>query len=354
MYGSAPSAKCRFLGMGNPLLDISAPVSDDFIKQYDIKMASACLAEDKHKPMYGEMSAMPEVVYTAGGATMNTVRVVQWASGKPAGHTAYIGCIGKDDFGRKLQECVQGAGVSPCFSVDAETPTGTCAVCLKDKERALVANLEAANKYPVEHFDKEGEQYAMQSQVIYSSGFFLTVCPAAMVKAAEIAQKAGGIYSINLAAEFIVQVFKDPLAKLMPMCDFVFGNETEAKAYAGANGLKDDSPAGVAKHIATLPFTKPGHRVCVITSGSEKTVLARGDGLYLEVPVVKLSKDAIVDVNSAGDAFVGGFFVALMDGKDFISCVEMGHKCSRYIIQQSGCVLQGASSNLVDLDVLLR
>lgn len=33
--------------------------------------------------------------------------------------------------------------------VDEATPTGTCAVCIVDKERSLVANLAAANNFKV-------------------------------------------------------------------------------------------------------------------------------------------------------------------------------------------------------------
>ncbi|KAK1562478.1 hypothetical protein Q3G72_012615 [Acer saccharum] len=39
------------LGMGNPLLDISAVVDDDFLRNYDIKLNNAILAEDKHIPI---------------------------------------------------------------------------------------------------------------------------------------------------------------------------------------------------------------------------------------------------------------------------------------------------------------
>ncbi len=35
------------------------------------------------------------------------------------------------------------------YMVDKETPTGTCATCIMDGERSLVANLAAANNYKV-------------------------------------------------------------------------------------------------------------------------------------------------------------------------------------------------------------
>jgi hypothetical protein len=39
------------LGMGNPLLDISAVVKNDFLAKYGLKANDAILATDQHKPM---------------------------------------------------------------------------------------------------------------------------------------------------------------------------------------------------------------------------------------------------------------------------------------------------------------
>ncbi|KAF2543559.1 hypothetical protein F2Q68_00033019 [Brassica cretica] len=55
------------LGMGNPLLDVSAVVDQEFLNKYDIKLNNAILAEDKHLPMYDEMSEKFTVEYIAGG-----------------------------------------------------------------------------------------------------------------------------------------------------------------------------------------------------------------------------------------------------------------------------------------------
>ena len=59
--------------------------------------------------------------------------------------------------------------------VDEATPTGTCAACVLDSERSLVANLAAANNYKVAHL-KQPENWAAveAARVIYSAGFFIT------------------------------------------------------------------------------------------------------------------------------------------------------------------------------------
>jgi adenosine kinase len=63
------------MGMGNPLLDISANVGQDVLDKYDVKLDSAILAEDKHQPLYTELVEKYSPQYIAGGATQNSIRV---------------------------------------------------------------------------------------------------------------------------------------------------------------------------------------------------------------------------------------------------------------------------------------
>jgi adenosine kinase len=65
------------VGLGNPLLDISANVEEDFLAKYELKPNNAILAEEKHKPMIDEMVQKYKVDYIPGGATQNTLRVAQ-------------------------------------------------------------------------------------------------------------------------------------------------------------------------------------------------------------------------------------------------------------------------------------
>lgn len=86
-------------------------------------MNDAILAAEEHVPMYKEMIESFEVEYIAGGATQNTIRVCQWMSGQ-AGSTAYIGCVGNDDFGSKLQTSAENDGVQVAYLKDETIPTG--------------------------------------------------------------------------------------------------------------------------------------------------------------------------------------------------------------------------------------
>jgi len=330
------------LGMGNPLLDISSEVKQDFIDKYEVKLGDACLCSDKHKGMYAELSAMESVQYIAGGATLNAIRVAQWVLGEE-GRTGYIGAIGNDVFGTLMKEQCKKDGVMTEFMVNPDVPTGACAVAIYEKERGLVANLAAANTYKKEHLVQH-EKLCARARIIYSAGFFLTVCPDAMIMAAECTRNTNGVYCLNLAAPFIITAFKDPLAKVIEVADYVFSNEDEAKAYGETQNMSDTSPSAVAKYLAQVPSKKQS-RTAIVTQGSQRTIVARSDGFYMEVPVARIDPSKIIDLNAAGDSFVGGFLASLARGDNLEECVLSGHKAARYIIQRSGCTLEGTSAS---------
>mmetsp|Transcript_8829 Transcript_8829/g.19993 ORF Transcript_8829/g.19993 Transcript_8829/m.19993 type:complete len:342 (-) Transcript_8829:76-1101(-) len=329
----------EILGMGNPLLDISAHVGQEVFDKYKLKPGNAILAEAEHLPIYEELKAKPDVQYIAGGATLNSIRVAQWMLGEP-GKTAYMGCIGDDEFGKKLQDGAKADGVDARFLVDKATATGKCAVTILNKERALTTDLSAANNYKVDHL-KEAEQTKVLegAKVVYSAGFFITVSPPSMELASDTMLAKGGIYCLNLSAPFICEVppFRATIEKLLPKVDYLFGNETEARAYAAAVGWDSDSVEFIATRLSLAPRAegKP-YRKVVITQGSDSTVVAI-NGITTLYPVNKIEEDKIIDSNGAGDAFVGGFLAALIKGKDMESCCKAGAYSAGVIIQHSGC-----------------
>ena len=328
----------RIMGFGNPLLDISAVVKQDVLDKWGVKLADAILAEDKHKPLYAELAKTHPVEYIAGGATQNSIRVAQWMS-QAAGCTAFVGCIGQDAFGTQLETAARADGVNVQYMKQAAVETGTCAVLVKDGERALCANLAAANEYKKTHFDTpEIQALVKATKIIYSAGFFITVSPDTIMGFGEMMSKEGKTLCMNLSAPFIVQVppFRTALDAAMQYVDVLFGNESEAAAYGEGAGCGTDV-ATVALHIAGMPKasgTRP--RVVVFTQGKDPTLVACG-GVIHSYPVPLLPKEQLVDTNGAGDAFVGGFLAKLACGCDLESCVTAGNYAARQIIQVSGC-----------------
>jgi len=322
------------LGMGNPLLDISAVVDQDFLNKYEIKSNDAILAGEKHLPMYDELAAKSNVEYIAGGATQNSIRVAQWMLQSP-GATSYMGCIGKDKFGEEMKKNAKNAGVNAHY-YEVDIPTGTCAVCVVGGDRSLVANLSAANNYKADHL-KEPENWALveKAKYIYIAGFFLTVSPESIMLVAEHAAKNNKCFLMNLSAPFICEFYSKPQDEALKYADYIFGNETEARTYAKVHGWETENVEEIALKLAALP-KESGKRTVVITQGADPVVVAQ-DGKVTTYPVILLPKEKLIDTNGAGDAFVGGFLSQLVQEKSVEECVRAGCYAANVIIQRSGC-----------------
>lgn len=254
--------------------------------------------------------------------------------------TAYMGCIGNDDFGKQLQESCKKDGVQAMYMVHDKVPTGKCAVTILDKERSLTTELSAANEYKADHLRQPAQMKVLEgAKVVYSAGFFITVSPESMDIASEKVLEKGAVYCLNLSAPFIVQVppFRAQLEKLLPAVDYLFGNETEAQAYAEAVGWETTDVEFIATRLSLVPM-KGGKlpRKVVITQGCDPTIVAIR-GVVTKYPVIALPKEKLVDTNGAGDAFVGGFLAGLVKGKDMEGCCKAGAYSASVIIQHSGC-----------------
>jgi len=326
------------LGMGNPLLDISAPVDEKLLNKYDLKANDAILAEEKHIPIYQELIDKFDFDYLPGGATQNTMRVAQWFLENNC--TSYMGCIGKDEFGKTLTKIMTDARVNVNYLCKPDVPTGTCAVCITGKHRSLVANLGAANHYSKDHVDQpENWSLVEKARFGYIAGFFLTVSPETIVAVGKHFAENDKTFMMNLSAPFLCQFFKDPMMKAMPYVDILFGNETEMGIFAEQHNFETKDLKEIAKKVAALPKENEKHpRMVVVTHGKEPTIVVQ-NGEVKEYPVIVIKEEDIIDTNGAGDAFVGGFISQLVQGKEVDHCVRCGHWAANYIIQQSGVVL---------------
>ncbi|XP_056387237.1 adenosine kinase isoform X1 [Hyla sarda] len=326
-------------GMGNPLLDICAVVDKDFLDKYGLKANDQILAEDKHKELFEELVKRFNVDYHAGGSTQNSVKVAQWMIQKPYKVATFFGCIGKDKFGEILKKKTEEAHVDARYYEQSEQPTGTCAACITGDNRSLVANLAAANCYDkAKHLDlKENWQLVEKAKVYYIAGFFLTVSPEAILKVATQSSENNKIFCMNLSAPFISQFFKEPLMKAMPYVDILFGNETEAAAFAKEQGFETDDIKEIAKKAQALPKVNTKRpRIVVFTQGHEETIMATADKV-LSFPVLEIDQSKIVDTNGAGDAFVGGFLSQLVSDKPMEECIRAGHYSANVVIRRAGC-----------------
>jgi len=337
------SGNALLVGIGNPLLDISTEVSADIYTKYDLKPGNAIMAEPKHLPLYEELKKNHKVDYIAGGACQNSMRACQWMSSTP-GLVHYIGCVGNDDNAKHLTESTAEYGLTTHYLVDSEKPTGTCAVCVHNKERSLVANLGAAEAYKMSHFQSaEIQALVNKAQFFYPEGFFLTHSTPVVVELGKHAAQHNKVFTINLCAPFLIDFFFDNLSQVLPFADVVFCNDDEAATLGKKMNWGTDLDV-IAKNLSAFnKVNTQRSRTVVFTQGSKATIVYK-DGNATHYPVPPVPKEEIVDTNGAGDSFVGGFLSRFIQGKSIEECVAAGHYCAAECIRRSGATYPAKSS----------
>lgn len=230
------------------------------------------------------------------------------AAAMAGGRTHFITRLGTDDFARIAQATWARAGVQPEVTEDAESYTGAAFIFLEEatgNNAIIVAPGAAARITPADLEAKAG--------LIQGASVFVTQLEQPIPSARrglEIARAAGVRTILNPA----------PAAELddalLALCDFVTPNESEAEALTG---LPVTSVAEAERAAEALLARGVG--ACVITLGGNGA-LYRDRTRSVHVPVI--SAGPVVETTGAGDAFNGGFAVALSEGMDVVDAVRFG------------------------------
>ncbi|KAH8916417.1 Ribokinase-like protein [Atractiella rhizophila] len=335
------------VGLGNPLLDIQVRNGEAVLEKYNLKANDAILVDEKQASIYDHIEKEYETAYVAGGAAQNACRMAQYVL--PEGSTAFIGCVGKDEFASKLEEANKREGLKSAYMFAEDAPTGACAVIITGHHRSLVTRLGAAESFKPSHFEKPEIKALLDgAKYFYMEGYFLTHGLESAKLVAKRTAESSQMFAMNLSAPFIPQFFKSQVDEIMPYVDILIGNETEAEHYAAAAGWNTKDLGVISNKLAHLPKannTRP--RLVIITQGPENTFVSSPSMVaqpelsshphpHKSYAVTSLASDSIVDTNGAGDAFAAGFMGGLVRGLGVDECIELGHRCGGMCVQQVG------------------
>jgi len=293
------------------------------------------LSTETDLPMFEEIVKFPDVKYIAGGATQNAIRGAQWMFPTPFTH--FIGSIGDDENGKKIEQAATKDGVQTHYYISKGVRTGSCAVLVLDKERCLVADLAAANDYKHSHFESdEIQQLLSKIGIVYSAGFFLTVSPGTMVELGKHCAEHNKILVFSVAAPFLVQYFWEKIEAVLPYTDYIIANKEEYQAFLDKAGINKSNIEEAMKKVSELPkINTKRSRTVIFTQGPEP-VLTYHNAVFKKFDTLKIEKEDIVDTNGAGDAWAGGFLSGLCLEKPFEECIRAGMYSAHQILQVSG------------------
>jgi len=289
-----PDTQFDVIAIGNAIVDVIAPVTDDFLVAEDLPKGTMRLIDaERSVDLYGKMGQTKEI---SGGAAANTLAGATMLGLK----TAFIGQVADDQLGEIYRHDLTSVGVSfdtparPYSDKESEPPTGRCLVLVApDGERTMNTSLGASQFLPASAID---EDVIRASGVLFLEGYLWDPEEprAAMRRAIQVARDAGRKVAFATCADFCVHMHGKDFRKLIDdgLIDILFVNEEEAGILEGSD--PDAALESLAKDVPLV----------VMTRGGDGAVAARGD----ERATVKPEPvEQVKDLTGAGDLFAAGF-----------------------------------------------
>jgi ribokinase len=255
-------------------------------------------------PMWGETYLGKEFRLGPGGKGSNQAVAAARAGAK----VSFISKLGRDALGDMARELYRTEGIDTQYLLKTDSPTGAAAIILDaaSGENAIIV-------VPGACYELTPEEVAQAKGLIAESAVFLAQLELALSTVE---------FGLKLAHSLGVPTILNPApgcklpASIYPHCDYLTPNESEAEVLTGirVSSLEE------AERAADALLTR-GVGTVVVTLGAQGA-LVKNAKLRQHVPAIDAGP--VLETTGAGDAFNGGFAVALAEGQQIVDAIRFG------------------------------
>ncbi|MGR3511716.1 MAG: ribokinase [Paracoccaceae bacterium] len=242
------------------------------------------------------------------------------AAARAGGAVQFISKLGDDVFADMAFSIWADAGVTPAVTQPEGAATGAAYIFVEEatgNNAIIICPGAAATISPGDVAEAEG--------ILASADVFITQLEQpldAAHRALRLARAGGATTILNPAPAAALS------DDIFPLCDYVTPNESEAEALTGI-AVTDVASA----EAAARAFLAKGVGAAVITLGENGALYSAGDAVT-HIPA--LYAGPVVETTGAGDAFNGGFAVALSEGASPVEAVRFGAATAAISVTRPG------------------
>ena len=308
------------LTIGNAIVDVIAPVEDEFLEAEGMEKAIMHLV-DAHRSAYLYQQMPDDKRQISGGSSANTAAGVASLGGR----AAFIGKVADDDLGDIFEADLKRTGVHYATHrlVGGPATARSMILITSDGERTMNTYLGACQELTEADIH---EEVIGAAALTYMEGYLWDPAEAkkAFVRAAHYAHKHERATAFTLSDPFCVHRYRDEFLDLMrsKTIDYVFANIEELKAL-----YQTDDLGAAVQQVAK------DAEIAAITMGADGA-MAIHNGEIVTVPAFPV--DRVVDATGAGDLFASGFLLALARGQELQMALKTGCLAASEVISHIG------------------
>jgi ribokinase len=279
-------------------------------------------------PAWGETHMGVEFKLGPGGKGSNQAVAAARAGAK----VSFISKLGRDAFGDLARKTYREEGIDTKHLLETDSATGAAAIIID-----AVKGENAIIVVPGACFELTPQEVQQAQELISGALIFVTQLELSLPTVE---------YGLKLAHSFGVPTILNPAPgcklpdTIFQHCDYITPNESEAEVLTGirVTSLVD------AERAADVLLSR-GVRNAVITLGAQG-VLVKNATTRQHLPACFAGE--VVETTGAGDAFNGGFAVALSENKDIVQAARFGCAVAGISVTRPGTAPSMPSRKEVD------
>ncbi len=304
-------------GVGNPLIDIIVPVTDEDLSYLGIHKGTMHLIDEAKRMELIEFIGEKETTYSSGGSCPNTIITLS-ALGIPS---ALGGMIGSDKYGPIYRKTLTESNALDELRVSS-SPTGSSIILITpDSERTMNTYLGANRLFGPEDLAVETLKKAA---FFHFTGYMWDTEPQkrAIHKGLEIAKASGVKISFDIADPFAVSRNREAFISIIKdYADIVFANKEEARILF--NNYDAYECAKSMGKICALSIVKNGKLGSFVND-------------HRKIVSIPVQGGDPVDTTGAGDNYAAGFLYGMSSGESIEESGNMASYLAGEIIDQVG------------------
>jgi sugar/nucleoside kinase (ribokinase family) len=304
--------------IGNAIVDVIAPASDDFLAAHGLTKGAMMLVDaEQSAALYSKMGAGVE---TSGGSAANTVAGLSSFGGKGA----FLGKVANDQLGAVFAHDMRAIGAhfdNPPLDGGPATAVSMINVT-PDGQRTMCTYLGASVMFTDYDVDPDVIEAA---RIVYLEGYLFDAEAArrAFAKAAGLAHGADRMIALTLSDSFVAERHRGGLLGFIEtQVDLLFANESEVTALFQTDDF-DAAVEQLRQRVKLAAVTRGGQGSVILSQGERLSVAAE--------PVEK-----VVDTTGAGDQYAAGFMFGLARGRPLQLCGKLGSLAAAEVISHYG------------------
>ena len=343
-----PSFQPKFtsiIGIGNPIVDITAEINKEFIDKYGLHINEITFVNENNYKFFDELEEMSKETHTPGGSIQNTLRVASCclnmkSANKNKFKISMLGSVGDDNNKKRIIKSLDKAGVNPILETIKGQETSRCGVGIVQKEKYRLADIRAS-KMLSEQFIENLKDIIYSHDSLLIEGYILN-------DNFNICKKICDNFKLNKKSVFLTlsatNIINENYQKFIEIAndsDIIVGNIYEAKEFA----KYQNNEINKIYEIILKKLNPNNNRLLIITDLPKVVYCGKYDYINQRLNYIltefnkNIDEETIENLNGIGGAFFGGFLSQYMNGYDIHDCCRIGLKASNEVMKQIGCIL---------------